>query len=485
MIRIWFIFFLLFFSYLQAISQIRFNKLYDYNSFANYVTDVIVVKAGGYLMVSPSFNPFQNDTLGYSITTLNFIRTDINGDTLWTKQYRKKGYYLLGSNILETDSGFLFMGSETDLKNGTKSYLIQWKLNFMGDTIATKQMNILPGNDYAMEIIKTIDNGYAVIGQACHLVNNCDYYLLKLDSLGNKQWHQTYAQTATTFEYPESLIQMADGSFYLFGTSAISGIGVQFLVKTDSNGQKKWQKKYNNFPQQGGLSILAIDSINLLCIGAYENTNINRITKGMLIKIDTSGTQIWIKSYGDSTSCQFANGTKDINGNVGLTGLMTNFDTLGTYCGCLLKINSAGDSLFQRAYNFGPSFPEALYSIKSTNDWYIMAGYSLAGITQDACLVKVDTFGCLIPGCQTVGIPNIRFNIDPVNIFPNPANEYLNLSHSEKIVSYRMADMLGRIVMESRFLEEPIDIKELKTGAYIIQVMLSNGSQGFGRFVKE
>ncbi len=484
MIRIWFIFFLLFFCYLKGLSQIRFNESYDYNSFANYVSDVIVVKAGGYLMVSPSFNPFQNDTLGYSITTLNFIRTGINGDTLWTKQYRKKGFYLLGENLIETDSGFLFMGSETNLKNGTKSYLIQWKLNFSGDTIATQQMNILPGNDYAMEIIKTRDGGYAVIGQTCNQSNsNCDYYLLKLDSLGNKQWHQTYAQTATSFEYPESIVEESNGNFYLFGTSAILGIGLQYLIKTDSVGKKIWSKNYSPFLQQAGTGVFFIDSDYLILTGGYEDLTDNYI-KGYINKIDTSGIVKWTKAYNSVQSCQLSGGLIDINKDLLLIGLMTNFDSINTLCGCLVKVNSSGDSLFQRAYNSGNQFPEWLFSIKPTNDGYIMAGYSV-GATQDACLVKVDTFGCLIPGCQTVGLPNIPFNIDPINIFPNPANEYLNLSHSEKIVSYRMADMLGRIVLESRFLEEPIDIKQLKTGAYIIQVMLSNGSQGFGRFVKE
>ena len=485
MIRIWFIFFLLFFSYLQAISQIRFNESYDYNSFANYVSDVIVVKAGGYFMVSPSFNPFQNDTLGYSITTLNFIRTNINGDTIWTKQYRKKGFYLLGENLIETDSGFLFMGSETDLKNGTKSYLIQWKLNFSGDTIATQQMNILPGNDYAMEIIKTKDGGYGVIGQTCNQSNsNCDYYLLKLDSLGNKQWHQTYAQTATSFEYPESIIEMADGSFYLYGSSVISGSPIFFLIKTDLNGTVIWKKIITEYLESSGTDIEKINDSTILLSGVYTSPIDNTTTFGCIIKINSSGNTIWKTDFKGSTPCEITGSTMDLNGNFLLTGLMPDFDSTGWYCGCLVKVNSSGDSLFQRAYNSGTQFPEWLFSIKPTNDGYIMAGYSV-GATQDACLIKVDTFGCLIPGCQTVGLPNIPFNIDPISIYPNPANEYLNLSHSEKIVSYRMADMLGRIVLEEKYFYQPIDLRNFTAGTYVIQVMLSNGSQGFGRFVKE
>ena len=48
-----------------------------------------------------------------------------------------------------------------------------------------------------------------------------------------------------------------------------------------------------------------------------------------------------------------------------------------------------------------------------------------------------------------------------------------------------MADMLGRIVLEEKYFYQPIDLRNFTAGTYVIQVMLSNGSQGFGRFVKE
>ena len=478
-------------------AQIRFSKGYDYQHDWDVRGTAIPLGDSGYFAINESVDLYTEDTLGFAVTNLIFMRINKFGDTLWTKQYRKKGFGLSGRNLLKTSWGYLFVGEEFDLlkfkNNNIGSNVIVWLLNEQGDTVATKNYSIKSGDEFTTGFIKTLDGGFAISGQTCLFSNGstCDAFLLKLDSTASKEWHKIFAVNNASVDAAKGLVQYGDSSFYLYGRTIQSSINKAFLIKTNSKGKQLWKKSYSDFPFQTGDAIQITIDNNILLIGnLYTTQQNNGIAGGFVAKVDTAGNNIWLKRFLHRFSLNLIDGIANKNGNYSMTGVSYNYDTTGRIVtGSLLHLNSLGDSLWERFYYGKLTSNNILYNIKEMEDGYVMSGFSTRFVdstsNQDFWLVKVDTFGCLIPGCQTVGLPNIPFNIVPVKIYPNPANEYLNLSHSEKIVSYRMADMLGRIVLETRFLEEPIDIRHLKTGPYIIQVMLSNGSQGFGRFLKK
>ncbi len=57
-----------------------------------------------------------------------------------------------------------------------------------------------------------------------------------------------------------------------------------------------------------------------------------------------------------------------------------------------------------------------------------------------------------------------------VVIYPNPATELLYLKSSEKIVSLRIYDSAGRLVLSSKIYNQPISLHRLKPGNYFIEV---------------
>ncbi|MBK6642347.1 MAG: hypothetical protein IPG39_14535 [Bacteroidetes bacterium] len=81
-----------------------------------------------------------------------------------------------------------------------------------------------------------------------------DYWIVKIDSIGNKQWDKDYG--GTDFDYLYSLQQTTDGGYILGGYSS-SGIGGDkthaswgaedyWIVKIDSLGNKLWDKVLGN-----------------------------------------------------------------------------------------------------------------------------------------------------------------------------------------------------------------------------------------------
>lgn len=84
-----------------------------------------------------------------------------------------------------------------------------------------------------------------------------------------------------------------------------------------------------------------------------------------------------------------------------------------------------------------------------------------------------------LPGNNSsLGIAANNFN--PINIFPNPANEVLNIEGAE-IIHYEITDISGKHIKSGD--QSTVDINELKTGMYVIKIVSEQGVQQF-QFVK-
>ncbi len=490
--------FLLYFAYSSVNGQIRFSNFYDYNHTANLISDVVVLGDSGYFTVSQCVDLKQKDTLNFLKTYLYFIRTNQFGDTVFTKVYHKPRFNIKGADLLKTKWGYLLAGEEFDLKkyneNGLGAYVRMWKINKLGDTISNQKYDIQNGDDLSIRIIKTNDNGFAIFGQTCNQIQsgkNCDFFLLKLDSNGNKLWHKIYAQNSISFENPNSLIQLPDGTFYLFGQSTFSGIMKWLLVKVDINGNLSWKKTYNEYPRQAGITIISTDDNKILLGGSYS-TDVNGgstgIVRGCAMLIDTSGNKIWSKSYGGTKSSEFTSILYHFNNYI-FVGTNSNTDSNNSNQGWLLVMNINGDSLYQRLYNVNSSWSEQIYNINKTNDGFLMSGFGVdpndTVVNQDAWMLKVDSFGCLTQGCQLVVINNIPISREEIKIYPNPAKDKIQFQHTGKIISYRIADYTGKLLLAGNYLDIGINVENLPNGVYIVQILLENKSQAFGKLIIE
>ena len=91
---------------------------------------------------------------------------------------------------------------------------------------------------------------------------------------------------------------------------------------------------------------------------------------------------------------------------------------------------------------------------------------------------------CMVAGtnnCFTISyignplsVDNNSGDIQFVSLFPNPANSSVNLKCSAEIVSYRIVDIAGKQIMNTKLTharqETDVDIKELSNGIYFIGV---------------
>ncbi len=211
----------------------------------------------------------------------------------------------------------------------------------------------------AQSIIQTTDGGYAISGSAASNGGQDDFWLLKVDSLGNIQWNKTYGGPAE--ERAECILQTADGGYALAGNTADSF----WLVKTDETGSMEWNKTYRGTGSSSAHSLIQTRDGGFVLAG---DTNFVPTYGGViwLVKTDSLGNVQWNKTCGGSGAqsvIQTIDGGYAVAGYVG-SG-MPNF--------YLAKTDSYGD--VEWSNNYGSADKDAAFSVVQCSD----GGYAVGG----------------------------------------------------------------------------------------------------------
>lgn len=125
---------------------------------------------------------------------------------------------------------FAFVGT-TDEK-GSKDILYK-KISLTGST----QMSVIIGNDATPEegnaICTTGDGGLLIIGTS-GLDDARDYYMIKLNHLGEVTWSKIFGSKKP--DKGVSVKQVSDGSYVILGSTTLGGLNAIMLLKADLRG---------------------------------------------------------------------------------------------------------------------------------------------------------------------------------------------------------------------------------------------------------
>ncbi len=176
--------------------------------------DLCQTADGGFMIAGTT------ESYGAGSYDVYIIKTDNNGDTLWTRTFGDADYEE-GRAVEKThDGNYLIAGSGVNVNSDV--YLI--KIQDDGDTLWTKFTGQAAGNDRALGMSATNDNGFLIAGQNYNTVNyHNDMYILKIDANGDSVW--SYSHITNTHDDGVIAYQAADGKTYLFGTRAPSSSG--------------------------------------------------------------------------------------------------------------------------------------------------------------------------------------------------------------------------------------------------------------------
>jgi hypothetical protein len=217
----------------------------------DYARAVVQTSDGGYAMAG--------STSSYGAGDFDYwlIRTDQQGNILWNQTFgtgpKTENPTSLNINtvgddeaysLVETnDNGYALVGTTFSFGSGSSDAWIV-KTDSSGNMQWNKTYGAA-GNEAASCIIKTSDDGFTFAGSAPHYAGTVsgfiDAWLVKIDSIGNMEWNQTFGGAPPpqnpNSSFANSLIETSDGGFALAGSTNIgssSSGGYYYLVKTSS-----------------------------------------------------------------------------------------------------------------------------------------------------------------------------------------------------------------------------------------------------------
>ncbi|KAA9332701.1 T9SS type A sorting domain-containing protein [Adhaeribacter soli] len=317
-------------------------------------------------------------------------------DELLSLRQTSDGGYILGGI---SNSGIL--GDKTQINQGLQDYWIvkvdangnkQWDKTFGGSA-----------EDYLSDLIQTPDGGYLLGGYSNSGISldksqaskgDLDYWIVKLDAIGNKLWDKTIGGNSVDKLF--SLALTNDGGYILGGFTGSSPSGDQsqpliggpdyWIVKLDAAGNKIWDKIYGG-SNADWLNSLTQTTDGGFILGGYSFSGISGdktqpslgYNDYWVVKVDASGNKLWDRTIGGSGSDELISLAQTIDGGYILGGI-SNSGTSGNKSQAskggndywIMKLSSSGALLWEKS--FGGSADDHLLSIAQTQDGGIILG---------------------------------------------------------------------------------------------------------------
>ncbi|HNF71978.1 MAG TPA: hypothetical protein PLP34_06180, partial [Chitinophagaceae bacterium] len=319
-------------------------KQWDLNLGATYDERLLAIQQtsdGGYLLGGSSNSEVDGDKTQPNRDPVNFshdfwiVKIDATGHKLWDKVFGGSDNENLSTLQQCSDGGFVLGGSSRSMNDGDKSQKNRDTINFSYDfwmvkidSNGFKQWDRTFGgsdDDQLTSLIFCSDGGYLLTGPSVsdssgdktqHSKGNYDYWAVKVDAAGNKQWDYTYGGDALDLLF--SSCSSHDGGFVLGGISksGISGdktqpnwdntniTGDYWVIKIDSVGNKVWDKTYGGLKDEfafGNIiqtqdSGFVLSGISYSDIGGNKTENNMGIEQSWVIKTNVQGMIEWDKT---------------------------------------------------------------------------------------------------------------------------------------------------------------------------------------------
>lgn len=190
------------------------------------------------------------------------------------------------------------------------------------------------------------------------------------------------------------IIENPDGSLMIAGNSASFSTGDDdgWLLVLRSGGRVDWQKTYGGTADDSFNAIIITPDDNYMLIGETSSSGSGG-SDIWVIKIDSSGSEIWERTYGGNLDDVATSATVSEDGGVMIAGYTWSEGSGGSDA-MLLKINMNGDPEWIRT--FGGTEVEQVLSVSATSDsGAILSGmtYSWGSGSGDVFLLKADAWG--------------------------------------------------------------------------------------------
>ena len=479
-------FLLILFCFIKVclLAQTTFNKTVDFSN-GDESGSCILKQDDGYILIGAGWGFETGD---YFDQKLKFAKTDLEGNVIWTNFIGESSINLFcgaQAGIIAQDGNIVFCGSRL---NAATYAIILVKFNpLTGDTIFYKKFDFddeLKG----IQVKELSDGNLIILG-----VDENDSYgslLIKTSADGDLIWQKRYG-TAT--ENSSTDFAIYSDTLYLVNRYFMCSPEGYFIRKIDDEGNVIQTLTFDEGCASNGF---LSNQGGYYGVGAYFPVPPYQT---YIYRTNLSGIMEWhYNTAFDLDTLIYEDLFPEIirelpNGDIIVAGYFAS-NYLGTYFGLVSKINMDGTPYWERIYTASTDVYEdsRLVDMQIVGDGEIAligSGYGESTIEdQNFWILKLDSVGCLIPGCDTLDDAILELPVDNsgIIVYPNPV-EYeaiieISISQSEVIngsLYLRITTIDGKIItddqvknfnMNGNKYSFPFHRHNLPSGLYIIQV---------------
>ncbi len=436
--------------------------------------DVQLTSDGGFIFVGSTVPP------GRVYPDLYLVKTDANGDTLWTRAYG--GLYSdRGYSVKQTvDRGFIATGKTISYSVGLGDiWLVRTDSN--GDTLWTLSYGYAD-DDRGNCVCQTSDGGFIVVGTTGETwLQTARILLIRVSADGDVLWSRTYGEG---MEAGWSVQQTSDGGFIVLGTTGTYSIGYAdiYLMRINIEGDTLWTRTYGDVRNDVGYSIQITSDEGYIIAGATDSYGVGN-SDFYLIKTNSIGDTTWTRTYGgrDYDGAFSVEQTSD-EGYI-LTGNTQSFGA-GYDDIYIIRTDSVGDTLWTKT--FGSDHNDHGYSAKQTFD----GGYIVVGRFRSNIYPNYPNMWATRLGPETSVNNQYRPTLHSFVLhspYPNPFNQRTVARFELRVASYvnlEVYDVCGRVVENLVSGCFPpgahqvwFDGEDLPSGVYLIRLEAGGYSQ--------
>jgi len=284
---------------------------------------------GGYILAG------WTNSWGAGWADFYLVKTDAAGNELWTQTHGGTATDQAWSVQQTTDGGYIIAGSTESFGAGfTDFYLV--KTNVIGDTLWTRTYGGT-SSEIAYSVQQTTDGGYITAGYTGSFgAGSFDFYVVKTNAGGGTMWTQTYGGTSGEIAY--SVQQTSDGGYIIAGSTDSFGAGFSdyYLVKTDASGNTLWTRTYGGTDSDLAQSVQQTADGGYIIAGETYSFGAGGVDY-YLVKTDALGDTLWTHTYGGYSADFVRSVQQTTNGDYIVAGYTNSFGA-GSYDFYLVKV---------------------------------------------------------------------------------------------------------------------------------------------------
>ena len=483
----------------------------------DFITSVKNTSDGGYITGGYSSSSQSGDKSENSIGMDDYwiVKVDSSGLIEWENTIGGTNIDKCFAVAQTSDGGYIvggwsnsgISGDKTEPSNGLIDYwivklnstgLIEWQKSIGGDR-----------DDIFQSMVSTSDGGFLLGGYSDSSISEdksensigcLDYWVVKLDSLGNIEWDNTIG--GDSCDNLAKVLQTLDGGYILIGDSLSGVFGDKtdpsngnvdyWVVKLDSDGNIEWQNSVGGSYIDNAKDIIQTSDGGYLLGGASRSDTSGDKTEDSIgyydiwvVKIDNLGNIVWDNTIGGNSNDSVNSLIETSENNFVIGGWTTSTisgdvtESLnGSEDAWILKLDSSGLIIGQDF--LGGDGAEGINEIiKKSNGELLIAANSNSDISGDKTENSNGGLDYWIVNLNSDTLSTTEnIDIDTLSVFPNPVESFLNfrnLNSNEVIV--QIFSVTGqKIEIISIISNNKIDLSNLTTGVYYLQISTPEGS---------